>query len=151
MFENLITDRTQADVARWLTLRNKGYANMTEAEKAEWDAGQMKGAYNPPYDMNRVGAALNYLRDRLVEASYLPPGVFSARVDWTAADIPTDADLTNYLEYVSIIREALAQFSTTPPTPENTGGLDYVQEVQIFKPVMNGIFQMFCIMFSSVG
>lgn len=125
MLENLITDRTQADVARWLTLRNKGYSNMTDAEKAEWDAGNMKGAYNPPYDMNRVGAALNYLRDRLVEASYLSPGVFSARVDWTAADVPTAEDLTNYIKYVSTIREALAQFPATPPTPENTGGLDY--------------------------
>ena len=141
MFENLITDRTQADVARWLTLRNKGYSNMTEEERAEWAAGNMKGAYNPPYDMNRVGFALNYLRDRLVEAKYLTPSVFSAKEDWTTADVPTEADLTKYLKYVSTVREALAQFPTTPPTPENTGGLDY-QEANNIEKILVDIDQL---------
>lgn len=138
----LITDRTAADVARWLTLRNKGYANMTAEEKAEWDSGQMKGAYNPPYDMNRVGFALNYLRDRLVEARYLTPGVFSAREDWTTADIPTGADLTEYLKCVSVVREALAQFPTTPPVPEYTGGLDY-QEANNIEKILIDVDRLF--------
>lgn len=138
---SLITDRTQADVARWLTLRNKGYANMTDEEMAEWDSGQMKGAYNPPYDMNRVGAALNYLRDRLAEAGYLSASAFFAREDWTAADIPTGADLTNYLKYVSTVREALAQFSTTPPAPEYTGGLDY-REANNIEQILADVDQL---------
>ena len=56
----LITDRTTADVARVHELAVKGYAGMTAAELAEWLAG-MKGAYND-VDLNRVGTALNYLR-----------------------------------------------------------------------------------------
>lgn len=63
----LITDRTTADVARVHELAVKGYAGMTAAELAEWLAG-MKGAYND-VDLNRVGTALNYLRDRLGSAA----------------------------------------------------------------------------------
>ena len=67
----LITDRTTADVARVHELAVKGYA----AELAEWLAG-MKGAYND-VDLNRVGTALNYLRDRLT-------GVCGRDITWQA-------------------------------------------------------------------
>ena len=45
-FKKLVTDRTEADVKRWEMLRDKGFVNMTETERAEWLAGDMKGAYN---------------------------------------------------------------------------------------------------------
>jgi len=136
MINTLVTDRTAADLARWLDLRNKGYAKMTEAERAEWDAGNMKGAYNVS-DLNRVGAALNYLRDRLAEASYLSQVAFVAKTDWTATDVPTASDLFSYLRYVSIIREALAQYATTPATPSYTGGLDYQEANDIERILLD--------------
>lgn len=126
MLENLITDRTAADVWHWLQLRDKGRVYMTEEELAEWNAGTMKGAYNVS-DLNRVGIALNYVRDRLIEAGYLEWGAFAARINWASSDVPTVDDLTKYLSYVSIVREALSQFTTTPPTPTNTGALDYAE------------------------
>lgn len=61
IIDTLITDRTQSDITRWRTLHDKGWANMTADEKAEWTAG-MKGAYNAT-DLNRVNDALIYLRD----------------------------------------------------------------------------------------
>ena len=131
MINTLVTDRTAADLARWLDLRNKGYARMTEAERAEWDSG-MKGSYNVS-DLNRVGEALNYLRDRLAEAGYISSVEFIAKTDWTAADIPTPQEILNYLRYVSVIREALAQFATTPAAPKYTGGLDYQEANNIEK------------------
>jgi hypothetical protein len=131
MINALVTDRTAADLARWLELRNKGYAKMTEAERAEWGAG-MKGAYNAS-DLNRVGEAMNYIRDRLVAAHYSCEVV--SKTDWTAADIPTAADLTAYLDKVACIREALAQFATTPATPTYTGGLDY-QEANDIEQIL---------------
>lgn len=129
----LITDRTLADVSRWLTLRDKGYARMTEEERAEWSSG-MKGAYNSS-DLNRVGEALNYLRDRLAAARYISSTEFIAKTDWTEANIPTPKEIENYLRYVSIIREALAQFATTPPVPEYSGGLDY-QEANNIEQIL---------------
>lgn len=137
----LITDRMAADVARWQTLRNKGYANMTAEEKAEWSAAQMKGAYNPAYDMNRVGVALNSIRDRLTAASYLPSSAFAAKTNWTTADIPTAADLTAYLGYVETVRGAIALFATTPKTPKYSGGLDH-QEANDIEKILVDIDQL---------
>ena len=120
---NLITDRTQADVDYWRSLQRKGYAAMTDEEKAAWNAG-LKGAYNAS-DLNRVGAALNYIRDRLFEARYIQPDVFEARVDWRLEEIPTVDEMTEYLGYVSVIREALGQFPTTPLVPGSANALNY--------------------------
>jgi hypothetical protein len=44
IIDTLITDRTQADVARAEELSAKGFAAMTANERAEWLAG-MKGAW----------------------------------------------------------------------------------------------------------
>lgn len=118
----LITDRTTADVSRWRELRDKGWANMTDAERAEWLT-PMRGAYNAA-DLNRVGAALNYVRDKLTEYGYLCENAFDARVDWGTSEIPTQEDLTKYLGYVSTVRRAFARFPTTPAAPV-TGRLNY--------------------------
>lgn len=71
IIDTLITDRTTSDVARVHELAVKGYAGMTAAELAG-----MKGAYND-VDLNRVGTALNYLRDRLT-------GVCGRDITWQA-------------------------------------------------------------------
>ena len=120
---NLITDRSANDVALWRELRNKGWGQMTAAERAAW-AQPMKGAYNYT-DLNRVGAALNYVRDRLAEYGYLPANAFAARVNWAAGEIPTLEDLTKYLGYVSTVRAAAPRFSTTPPAPQFALRLNY--------------------------
>lgn len=140
MINTLVTDRTAADLARWLELRNKGYSKMTEAERAEWDAGNMKGAYNVS-DLNRVGEALNYLRDRLADASYVSRVAFVAKTDWAATDIPTASNMYDYLRYVSVIREAMAQFATTPAAPTYTGGLDY-QEANDIEKILVDVDQL---------
>lgn len=132
-FNTLITDRTAADVQHWEYLRNKGFLNMTDAERAEWLAGNMKGAYNKD-DLNRVGQALNYLRDRLTAAGYMSyQTTFTAKTNWTVTSIPTAEDLTYYLKCVSNIREAMSQFENTPPAPADTGALNYEEANNIEK------------------
>lgn len=123
MLENLITDRTQADFERWRTLRDKGYEKMTAEERAEF-AGDMKGAYNVS-DLNRVGGALNYVRDRLAAAGYLFGYEFETREDWEENEIPTGEQFTAYIKAVETIRAALSRKATTPQTPADVGGLDY--------------------------
>ena len=123
MFDSLITDRTYEDYIRWRDLRNKGWANMTAAEKAEWKA-DMKGAYNAS-DLNRVGGVLNYLRDKLRDAGYLGGNEFTAIVNWTAGEIPTAEQFATYISAVATIRNAMSQKATTPPAPANVGSLDY--------------------------
>lgn len=132
-FSTLITDRTVSDFKRWLYLRDKGFLNMTEAERAEWLADDMKGAYHKD-DLNRVGEALNYLHDRLNAAGYITyQTTFTAKTNWTVASIPTADDLTYYLKCVSSIRNALTLFATTPPAPTNTGALDIDEANNIEK------------------
>lgn len=126
-FSTLITDRTADDVRRFFYLRDKGFENMTAEEQTEWLAGTIKGAYNAK-DLNRVGKALNHLVERLTVAGYITPSnVFKANIAWAMSNVPKTDDLTTYLRYVSIIREAMAQFETTPPTPADTGALNYTE------------------------
>lgn len=132
-YTTLIINRTIEDVERWRMLRNKGYANMTASEKVEWLSRTMRGAYNHT-DLNRVGSALNDLRDRLYDAGYIPyVKDFAAKTDWNINDIPTAADLTAYLNAVSIIRGAMARYSYTPVVPANVGSLSYSEANDIEK------------------
>ena len=132
-FETLITDRTQSDLEYWQTLRDKGFENMTESERAEWLADDLKGAYHKG-DLNRVGNALNYLRDRLAAAGYITYQTdFTARTTWTVTSIPTAEDLTYYLKCVSNVREAMSHFNDTPPAPTDTGALSIDEANNIEK------------------
>lgn len=132
-FTTLVTDRTEADYKQWEHLRDKGFLNMTDTERAEWLAGNMKGSYNKG-DLNRVGEALNYLRDRLTAAGYITYQTnFTAKTNWTVASIPTADDLTYYLKCVSNVREAMTQFANTPPAPTDTGALSIEEANNIEK------------------
>lgn len=115
IIDSLVTDRTEADVARVGELAAKGYTGMTAAELEEWVAG-MKGAYNTS-DMNRVGKALNYLRDRLT-------GVcgsdirWQAKTNWAVTDVITTAQANAYRSQIQDIRDALVYPANTPDAPD---------------------------------
>lgn len=119
VIDTLVTDRTEADVSHYSELRDKGWAEMTTAEKAEWVAG-MKGAYNAS-DLNRVASAMAYLSQRFASAGYSVP--VSSPTDWANGDIPTKGDMDTYLDDLRRIRAALAVMDTTPSAP---GSMDYL-------------------------
>lgn len=119
VIDTLVTDRTEADVSRYSELRDKGWAEMTTAERAEWVAG-MKGAYNAS-DLNRVASAMSYLSQRFASAGYSVP--VSSPTDWANGDIPRKDDLDTYLDDLRRIRDALAVMDTTPSAP---GSMDYL-------------------------
>ena len=110
---NLITDRTQSDVDRYIELKAKGLQGMTETEIAEWET-HLKGAYNYT-DMNRVESAVEYVASRLTEAGYVVIPV--VKKDWSGTDKPTLDDIKRYMKNVAYIRAALTTFSTTPEAP----------------------------------
>ena len=142
MLTNLITDRTAADVAAFIRLRDKGWDNMTTAEREQWTAG-MKGAYNAS-DLNRVCSALNYMRDILAEAGYLSGREFSLKTNWTTGEVITADFFDSYINAVETVRGALVQFDTTPQSPVNVGGLDYKDANNIEKILidMYDIYQL---------
>ena len=119
---SLITDRTERDVERWRVLHTKGYAALTEEEKAEWDAG-MKGAYNHT-DMNRVESAVAFIANRLLQAGiYVVPIVHP---EWHVGDQPTREDMERYYDNIALLRSALPLYTTTPTAPTTSKRLDYL-------------------------
>lgn len=120
---HLITDRTQQDVDRVNVLAKKGWENMTQEERSEWEGG-LKGAYNST-DLNRVQSAVRYLQDRFAGVGYSIE--LSELKTWTEKDVPTLTELQNYLADVGAIRNVLTLFKTTPPTPDTMVGFTYVK------------------------
>lgn len=120
---HLITDRTQLDVDRVNMLAQKGWENMTPEEQSEWSNG-LKGAYNCT-DLNRVQTAVRYLRDRLAAVGYFVE--LSDAKTWTVQDVPTQAEMAEYLADVRAIRGVLTLFDTTPPVPDTMVGLTYIK------------------------
>ena len=123
MLENMITDRTASDVLRWRELRDKDLDKLTQEALAEWEAGR-RGSYNVS-DLNRVGAALAYLRSELIKAGYLTGIEFEPKTDWEEKDIPTRQEYAQYIYAVYSVRRALAWYKTTPEAPNMFGKLDF--------------------------
>lgn len=110
----LITDRTAADLARWQALHAKGYSGLTAAEKIEWAQAEMRGAYNVS-DLNRVGNAIVYLRDRINNYGYSVN--VTPKTDWKTGDKPTATQLQKYLADLRIIRGAVGNLAELPAVP----------------------------------
>lgn len=91
-FSTLITDRTQADV----------------------NAGNDKGTYKS-YDLNRVGAAMNYVADRLRSAGYDPH--ISPKTDWKDEDWVDPAAQAVYLGDLAELRKQFTMLKSTPEVP----------------------------------
>lgn len=98
----LITDRTAEDVA-----------NKTA-----------KGFYNAS-DLNRVGAAVQYVAERFAAQGYTV--AVSPKTDWTEKDIPTASELETYRQNIATLRALLAVMPTTPEVPDSMAGLTYTE------------------------
>ena len=89
---HLVTDRTAADV----------------------NAGNDKGTYKAS-DLNRVGAAMNYVADRLKAQGYDPH--ISPKTDWMDGEWVTPADEAVYLGDLAELRKQFAMLESTPEVP----------------------------------
>lgn len=105
---HLVTDRTAADVT----------------------AGNAKGTYNAS-DLNRVGAAMNYVADRLTAQGYAP--VISPKTDWTDSDWFTPSAAQLYLSDLAELRRQFAMIQTTPNVPDDMERLTYTEANNIEK------------------
>lgn len=98
----LITDRTRADVA-----------NQTD-----------KGFYNAS-DLNRVGAAVEYVAGRFAALGYACP--VTVKKDWLTSDAPTASQLETYRQNIVALRGQIAVMPTTPKAPDSMAGLTYTE------------------------
>lgn len=108
IMDTLITDRTQADV----------------------DARNDKGTYNAS-DLNRVGAAMNYVADCLTSYGYAPQ--IASKVDWTDQDWPTTQSMDRYLSDLAELRRQISVLSSTPEVPADMEKLTYIEANNIEK------------------
>lgn len=99
---SLITDRTRADVA-----------NQTD-----------KGFYNAS-DLNRVGAAVEYIAGRFAALGYACP--VTVKKDWLTSDAPTASQLETYRQNIVTLRGRIAVMASTPEAPASMAGLNYVK------------------------
>lgn len=113
----LIVNRTKADVDRLNALKAKGWANLTDSEKAEWHGSAAKGAYNYT-DLNRVEAAVAELA---VKAGLS----LTTKTDWKASDVPTSSDMSRYLSNLNAIMAACPRGTVFPTIPVSMSGLTY--------------------------
>ena len=108
----LITDRTAEDVA-----------NKTA-----------KGFYNAS-DLNRVGAAVQYIAERFASQGYTV--AVSPKTDWLASDIPTASELETYRQNIATLRALIAVIKSTPETPETMRFLDYIKANDIERILLD--------------
>ena len=99
---SLITDRTRADVE-----------NETD-----------KGFYNAS-DLNRVGAAVEYIAGRFAALGYACP--VTVKKDWLTSDAPTASQLETYRQNIVTLRSRIAVMASTPEAPASMAGLHYVK------------------------
>lgn len=99
---SLITDRTRADVA-----------NQTD-----------KGFYNAS-DLNRVGAAVEYIASRFTAIGYACP--VTVKKDWLTTDAPTASQMEAYRQNIVTLRGQIAVMQFTPEAPASMAGLNYVK------------------------
>lgn len=99
---SLITDRTRADVE-----------NETD-----------KGFYNAS-DLNRVGAAVEYIAGRFAALGYACP--VTVKKDWLTSDTPTQRQMETYRQNIVTLRGQIAAMQSTPNAPASMAGLNYVK------------------------
>lgn len=106
----LVTDRTQADVNYAKSLHEKGLPRMTAEELGEWTNG-LKGWYDYR-DLNRVGEAIIYVRDRLKAVGEVV--AVEPKIDWTLNDLPTYGAIAEYLNNIEKLRSVMPVPIETP-------------------------------------
>lgn len=126
IINELVYDRTQTDVDRVYTLKNKiltgGLAALSAEEKAEYLAG-MKGAYNYT-DFNRLGEAIAYLVERMKELDIHDSSIIP-KVDWVMGDTPTQSQVSNLLSCLTKLRAKFSLPDDAPSVPNSLDKLTY--------------------------
>lgn len=124
MLENMITDRTEADIEEVRAVAEaikNGTASYDQME--QYRNGSMRGAYSY-IDLNRVENAVDYVAKELQKYGYMRRLPIVRQ--WNIDSKFNEADLSRYIQNVATIRKTLSVFDSTPMTPP-VGSLDIHQ------------------------
>lgn len=106
LWKQPVTDRSESDIKRVFELLKKGWQNLSENEKNEWNNG-VKGSLNTS-DLERVQNNIQLLSDVLelgLNVSLVP-------------EVPTSSFYDEIWQHTEQIRGAYMIHSTTPEVPE---------------------------------
>ena len=87
---------------------------ITDRMKSDVLNGTDKGSYKAS-DLNRVGAAMNYVADRLRDVGYDPH--INPKTDWKDGEWVTQAAQAVYLGDLAELRKQFTLYETTPEVP----------------------------------
>lgn len=104
----LVTDRTLSDVL----------------------ARNPKGTYNAT-DLNRVGAAMLYVADKLTTIGYNPK--INVKLDWSLTDFPTVTAMQQYLSNLAELKSQFNQSIATPKIPDDMSNFTWEEANNIEK------------------
>lgn len=93
------------------------------------------GTYYNASDLNRVGAAVQYVAERFAAQGYMV--TVSPKTDWLASDIPTASELETYRQNIAALRALLAVMPTTPEAPDSMAGLTYTEANDIERILLD--------------
>ena len=93
------------------------------------------GTYYNASDLNRVGAAVQYVAERFAAQGYAVE--VSPKTDWLASDIPTASELETYRQNIAALRALLAVMPTTPEAPDSMAGLTYTDANDIERILLD--------------
>lgn len=139
IIDTLVTDRTQADVDRVLTLTQKWLDNtITSAEKAEWNNG-LKGAYNAA-DLNRVGEAVAYIAS-ILNSSGRAVSV-TTKTNWARNDVPTATQMRTFLSNLSVLKSNVGGVGSAVPASMDNLTFETANSIeQLLIDVYNAIIR----------
>ena len=128
MLNNLIVDRTLSDVQEVVQLCERANGGDATA-KQRLETEDLKGAYNAT-DLNRVGNACLYLYNLMDRMGYLVPQFVLPKPDWTISDVPTSAQMQDYISNLNALKSV---FSTAQSIPQNMDNLTFTDANNIEK------------------
>ncbi len=116
--ENLIFDRTQADVEKVTEIKDKIRENKTLAadEEAAYFNGELKGGYTYT-DLNRVESAMLTISNLLNECGY--KNQITTKTNWGANDFFTSGDMQRWEFNLETLKSIFTVYVNTPLTPNS--------------------------------
>lgn len=121
ILDTLIIDRTQENVNRIKYLANKIKSGNATSEEIQEYMYPSKGAYNA-LDLNRVGQACSYLYGLIQDYGYILPDYVPLRTDWEMLDIPTQQEMSDYL---NTVRAFKSLWNAITELPESMNRISY--------------------------
>lgn len=147
-FSTLITDRNQGDLDALEGLLSVPSSEWTPEQLAQFNQAVERGAYNAS-DLNRVTSCVDYLASVFQDLGYAVPGYTASGITWANDNVPTQAQMAQYLSNVQALMDVLTTAQYSVELPESMALLTYasannietiLEEINAYLTALSGCF-----------